>query len=198
MVHRNLTPSTVLVKHDNSPILTGFEHAPDPGGCVCGFPSRREGLGRCGISRGSRSGAAVQQTFGPTSIRFARLSRSCSRAEERRRRRQGRGSLRLGYVDDDPAGRSSLSELDAFLSDLLGEPVPGPPPPPARVLDGRANRILQGPELPHCLTPWFRSGVWGTTFKVVEVDSETDSDLGTYVAKVARDEEVGQRVVLGA
>jgi len=25
MVHRNLTPNTILVKHDNSPILTGFE-----------------------------------------------------------------------------------------------------------------------------------------------------------------------------
>ena len=41
------------------------------------------------------------------------------------------------------------------------------------------------------------SGGAGTTFKVVEVDSETESDLGTYVAKVARDEQLGQRV-LGA
>ena len=30
MLHRNLTPNTILVKHDNSPILTGFEHARIP------------------------------------------------------------------------------------------------------------------------------------------------------------------------
>jgi hypothetical protein len=30
MVHRNLTPKTILVKHDNSPILTGFERTKIP------------------------------------------------------------------------------------------------------------------------------------------------------------------------
>jgi hypothetical protein len=30
MVHRNLTPKTILVKHDNSPILTGFERTRIP------------------------------------------------------------------------------------------------------------------------------------------------------------------------
>jgi hypothetical protein len=30
VVHRNLTPKTILVKHDNSPILTGFERAKIP------------------------------------------------------------------------------------------------------------------------------------------------------------------------
>ena len=30
MVHRNLTPRTILVKHDNSPIFTGFEQARIP------------------------------------------------------------------------------------------------------------------------------------------------------------------------
>ena len=30
MIHRNLTPGTILVKHDNSPILTGFEHVRIP------------------------------------------------------------------------------------------------------------------------------------------------------------------------
>jgi hypothetical protein len=30
IVHRNLTPRTMLVKHDNSPILTGFEHSRIP------------------------------------------------------------------------------------------------------------------------------------------------------------------------
>ena len=30
MLHRNLTPDTVLVRHDNTPILTGFHHARIP------------------------------------------------------------------------------------------------------------------------------------------------------------------------
>ena len=41
------------------------------------------------------------------------------------------------------------------------------------------------------------SGGVGTTFKVVKIHRETKGDLGTYVAKVARDEETGRRV-LGA
>jgi hypothetical protein len=30
LLHRNLTPRSILVRHDNSPILTGFEHARIP------------------------------------------------------------------------------------------------------------------------------------------------------------------------
>jgi len=30
MIHRNLTPKTILVKHDNSPILTGFDRTKIP------------------------------------------------------------------------------------------------------------------------------------------------------------------------
>ena len=39
------------------------------------------------------------------------------------------------------------------------------------------------------------SGGVGTTFKVVEVDRVTKEDLGTYVAKVAHEGEIGTRVL---
>jgi serine/threonine protein kinase len=39
------------------------------------------------------------------------------------------------------------------------------------------------------------SGGVGTTFKVIEIDRSTKEDLGTYVAKVGHNDEVGRRVL---
>lgn len=45
MLHRNLTPTTILVKHDNSPILTGFEYARIPAGQTVALSGSQTGGG---------------------------------------------------------------------------------------------------------------------------------------------------------
>ena len=42
MLHRNLTPGTILVKHDNTPILTGFQHARIPADVTVAVSGRAE------------------------------------------------------------------------------------------------------------------------------------------------------------
>ena len=193
MVHRNLTPSTVLVKHDNSPILTGFEHARIPADVSVASPAAGKDWDAV-VSPEVRA-----QGRGAADLRSDIYSLCASLAILFEGRKDDVGvkaaEVFVLGMDDDPAGRSSLSELDAFLSDLLGEPVPGPPPPPARFWTEEQTVSFRGQS--YRIVSRLGSGGVGTTFKVVEVDSETDSDLGTYVAKVARDEAVGQRV-LGA
>ena len=66
MVHRNLTPETVLVKHDNSPILTGFERTKIP--ADSSVASADAPTGRMGCSRGSclgpeRGGLSLRRVF---------------------------------------------------------------------------------------------------------------------------------------
>ena len=193
MVHRNLMPSTILVKHDNSPILTGFEHARIPADVSVASPA------------GGKDWDAVASPEVRAQGRGAADHRSdiyslCASLAVLFEGRKDDVEVKAAEVfvlgmDDDPADRSSLSDLDAFLSDLLGEPLPGPPPPSARFWTEEQTVSFRGQS--YRIVSRLGSGGVGTTFKVVEVDSETKNDLGTYVAKVARNEEVGQRV-LGA
>ena len=101
-------------------------------------------------------------------------------------------ALSLG-MDNDPARRSSLHDLESFLSDVLGEPVPHPPPPPARFWTEDQTISFRGHR--YRIVSRLGSGGVGTTFKVVKIDPQTKNDLGTYVAKVARDEETGRRIL---
>ena len=94
---------------------------------------------------------------------------------------------------DAPEARSDLEDLETALAELLGETPPPPAPPPARFwtedqivpFNGRDYRVVGR----------LGSGGVGTAFKVVEIDRATKEDLGTYVAKVAHDEETGRRTV---
>ena len=168
MVHRNLTPSTILVKHDNSPILTSFEHARIPADVSVASPADGKDWDAV-VSpevRAQGRGAADLRS----DILFAlRVSRDLVRGRKDDVGVKASEVFVLG-MDDNPAGRSSLSDLDAFLSDLLGEPVPGPPPPPARFWTEEQTVSFRGQS--YRIVSRLGSGGVGTTFKVVEVDSE--------------------------
>lgn len=191
-VHRNLTPRTVLVRHDNSPIFTGFDRTRIPSDIsiasssppVTDYPQtvapevQTQGLAAadqrsdvyslCTCLSGLLAGRNDRVSIGAIEILAA-----------------GRG--------EKPEQRCKLAELDRSLSELLGDSVAPPPPPPARFwtedqtvrFNGRDYRIITR----------LGSGGIGTTFKVVEVDRSTKEELGTYVAKVAHESEAGSRVL---
>ena len=191
MVHRNLTSRTILVKHDNSPILTGFEHTRIPADVsVASPPAAKEWEAEVAPEvRAQGRGAADH--------RSDVYSLCASLAVLFKDREDEAGTaiaevLALG-MDDDPERRSGLSELDEWLSDRLGEPVPEPPPPPARFWT--EDQIVPFGDNSYRIVSSLGSGGCGTTFKVVRLDRETQGDLGAYVAKVARDEETGRRVL---
>ncbi|MCI0422698.1 MAG: hypothetical protein L0312_26335, partial [Acidobacteria bacterium] len=98
----------------------------------------------------------------------------------------------LGLTPE-PEQRGTLQDLDAALSELLGESVPLPAPPPARFWT--EDQIIRFHDRDYRIVSRLGSGGVGTTFKVVEIDRSTREDLGTYVAKVAYDGETGRRVL---
>lgn len=191
MVHRNLTPSTILVKHDNAPILTGFEHARIPADIsVASPPVTREWDAEVApeVRVQGRSAADHRSDIYSLCASLTVLFRD------------GEDETSVGItevlalgMDDDPERRSSLSELDDWLSDRLGEPIPEPPPPSARFWT--EDQIVPFHGYSYRIVSSLGSGGVGTAFKVVRLERETEGELGTYVAKVARDEETGRRVL---
>ena len=192
MVHRNLTPTTVLVKYDNSSILTGFERTKIPSDisvASTGAPTadwdrtaapevRTQGLGAADHRSDVYSVCACL-----TGLFQGREDETSRRATE---------TLAKGLARE-PEERSTLEDLEGWLSELLGESVPPPAPPPARFWT--EEQVVRFRDRDYRIVSRLGSGGVGTTFKVVEIDRSTKEDLGTYVAKVGHSAETGRRVL---
>ena len=191
MIHRNLTPSTILVKHDNTPILTGFEHVRIPTDITVSsadsakdwHPSVAPEVRAQGRGAADRR-SDVYSLCASLQVLFDGREDETSRETEE--------VLARGLANK-PAKRISLADLERSLSRLLGEATPEPPPPPARFWT--EDQIVPFRDQDYRIVSRLGSGGVGTTFKVVKVDRETGGDLGTYVAKVARDGETGRRIL---
>ena len=189
IVHRNLTPRTVLVKHDNTPIFTGFERSKIPSEISVASSGLPDGAPGDVRARGSAQGLAAADHRSDVYSLCACLSHAVpgpgptselSRAAEVVRARPERGTTQRGHAWHD---------LDAALSELLGESVPPPPAPPARFWT--EDQVVRFRDRDYRIVARLGSGGVGTTFKVVEIDRSTREDLGTYVAKVAHDGTTG-------
>ena len=192
ILHRNLTPGTVLVRHDNTPIFAGFELSRIPSErsvASAGPPS-----GEWPPSTAPEVRAQGLHAADARSDRYA-LCASLRVLFEHRDDETSRKALEvlaLGMADD-PAHRSEPSVLDARLSALLGESPPVSPPPPARFWTEDQIVPFRGGH--YRVVERLGSGGVGTTFKVVQLDRTRQEELGTYVAKVCHDEEAGRRAV---
>lgn len=192
MVHRNLTPRSISVKHDNSPIITGFERTRIPSEASVASSSLPAGADLTAVAP-----EVAAQGFSAADHRSDVYSLCVSLNQLFEGRgddlsQQALGVFRLGMADE-PGQRSSLQDLDTKLSDLLGESVPPPAPPPARFWT--EDQIVRFRDRDYRIVTRLGSGGVGTTFKVVEIDRVTKEDMGTYVAKVTHDGNVGQRVL---
>ncbi len=191
LVLRNLDPDTLLVKHDNLPILSGFELAKidslasviSPGASIASkwldtvAPEvKKQGLG-----------AADQRTdvyalCASLAILFQEQEDSTS---------QGALDILTRGMSENPADRAALPDLEAAFSVMLGQSVP--PPPPARFWSEGLEVTFR--DKSYRIVGSLGSGGVGTTFKAVEIDQASGQDLGTYVAKVSHAAEAGQRVL---
>ena len=191
MLHRNLTPVTILVKHDNSPILTGFEYARIPADQTVSLSgSQRDGSDIMAPEvRVQGTGAAdvrsdTYSLCASLSVLFDQLCDDVSN--------ETKAVLALG-MDDDPANRATLEKLDGMLSEKLGESPPQSPDLPARFWT--EDQVIHFRNRDYRIVSRLGSGGIGTTFKVVGIDRASGTDLGAYVAKVVHDEETGRRVL---
>jgi len=192
MVHRNLTRKTILVKHDNMPILTGFDRTKIPSDISVASPGPPGGgwdsatapeVRQNGLGSADRRSDVYSLCVCLTGLFQGRGDNTSARAIEK---------LSQGLADD-PEARATLGELEVFLSELLGDSVPAMPPPPARFWT--EDQVVRFRERDYRIVARLGSGGVGTTFKVVEIDRTTKEDLGTYVAKVGHNEESGRRVL---
>lgn len=192
LVHRRLTPQTILVRYDSTPIFTGFDRTRIPSDISVASssppaddsePTHAPEVQEQGLS-GADQRSDVFSLCSCLSALFAGRTDSLSAGAVE--------ILKAGQTPE-PERRSNLEDLERSLSELLGDSVPAPAAPPARFwtedqdvrFHGRDYRILTR----------LGSGGIGTTFKVVELDRSTQEELGTYVAKVAHEGDFGQRVL---
>ncbi len=191
MLHRNLTAGTILVRHDNTPILTGFQYARIPADVTVAVSGgtedewddavapevRQQGL------RAADRRSDVYSLCTSLSVLFVERDDNESLAASM--------ALDEGRADD-PAERTTLEKLRDSLSARLGEP-PAVVAPPARFWT--EDQVVNFRDRDYRIVSRLGSGGVGTTFKVVRIDRATGGDLGAYVAKVVSDEETGRRVL---
>ena len=192
LCHRNLTPRTILVRHDNAPIFTGFELSRIPADVSVASPGappggwgdetapeiRAQGLGAADRRSDVYALCACLTTLFPD--------------RESETNRQILDLLAEGRRDA-PEARIETEALETNLAALLGEAPPQPPPPPARFWT--EGQVVRFRDRDYRIVSRLGSGGVGTTFKVVQINHTTGEDLGTYVAKIAHDEETGRRVL---
>lgn len=192
MVHGNLSPDSILVMHDNSPVLTGFGYARPPGGTThadrVGAQSGWPEVVPPEVQDGTLGGPGLQQD----------IYSLCASLQMIFRDHSDDGQVNMAQeifatgMREPPAARASLEELDRQLRKLLGGSSPTPAAPPARFwTEGQEVRFRgRGYRIVSCLG----SGGAGTAFKVVELDSSTKEEIGTFVGKVAHDKTHGDRI----
>ncbi|MGH7495187.1 MAG: protein kinase domain-containing protein [bacterium] len=192
IIHRNLNPRTILVKHDNSSILTGFERTRIPSEI-----SVASSILPVGQYLATVAPEVQAQGLAGADYRSDIYSLCASLSQLFQGRPDDLSERALNVfargLTPEAEQRGTLHELEAAISELLGESVPPPPPPPARFWT--EDQVIRFRDRDYRIVSRLGSGGVGATFKVVEIDRSTREDLGTYVAKVAHEGEMGGRVL---
>ena len=192
MIHRNLTPETILVKHDNSPILTGFERTRIPSNISVASAGVSAEESESEISPEVRAqGLSAADHRSDVYSLCASLAK-LFRGREDELNHQVEETLAMG-LEEGPGARATLQDLEESLSGLLGEPAPPRAPPPVRFWT--EGQVVPFRDRDYRIVERLGSGGIGTVFKVVEIDQSTKEDLGTYVAKAGCDQDAGRLVL---
>jgi serine/threonine protein kinase len=192
IIHRNLNPQTILVKFDNSPILTGFELTRIPFEASVASASLPKGPHLVFIAPEVRAqGLPVADHRSDVYSLCASLTLLFQDQEDDLSRQAANVLARGTAVES--SQRAALKDLEADLCVLLGEARRLPAPPPARFWT--EDQIIRFHDSDYRIVSRLGSGGIGTAFKVVEIDQETQDELGTYVAKVAHDADSGRKAL---
>lgn len=196
ILHRNLTPETIHVRSNNEPLLTQFHLAKITGSqtVAAAAPKSIAGLEAYTAPEVRESGIGVSSASSDIFSLCASLCVIFRNAPEECKSQQTDeilDVLEFG-LEADPAKRASLEEIESYLSEIFDEPEPTRQIVPAVKywdedtifeLHGRNYRVITK----------LGQGGFGTTFKVNEVNPETNENLsGPYVAKVITNEVAGE------
>lgn len=192
LLHRNITPASILVKFDNSPILTGFKQARIP---------TYQSVATTNLATGTYSDTVAPEVQSqglsaadPRSdiyslcacLNYLFQSRSDDKSREA-------VALFARGITDRPEKRISLEDLTAGLAKLLGEVEPLPQRPLARFWS--EGQIVEFRDQKYRILSRLGNGGVGMTFKVIEMDRDSNEDLNIFVAKVVSDKDIANRVL---
>jgi len=191
-LHRNISPKTILVKHDNTPILSGFGLAKIPSEV-----SISNSLAPQGDWNPTVAPEVLERGLAVADKRSDIYSLSASLCVlfdqgENQENNAVTDALKKGMAEA-PDDRLDLKQMESILSELLGESAPLASPPPARYWT--EDQIVRFRDRDYRIVSRLGSGGVGMTFKVVEINRSTKEDVGTYVGKVAHNQETGSRVL---
>ena len=191
MIHRNLNTKNILVKHDNSPILTGFGYAKIQASSNTIFE----------VSTGEQNSSFAPevrvQGFGRADHRSDVYSlcyclTSLFETNEDSMSQQAVKILTRGLTRE-PEERTTLENLENSFASLLGEPSSSSAVPSAQFWT-EDQEVPFGNHTYRIIARLGTGGI-GIAFKVVQISHSTKEDLGTYVAKVAHDPTIGERIL---
>lgn len=192
LVHRNISPETVLVRHDNRPILTGFDRAKIPEHSTVAVDGATQDSDATFVApevlEQGLSAADHRSDIYQLCATLAGLF--CDRADE-----TSRSSLDVlgGGTAAVPRDRADLRSLMRGFRELRGEQVSSPPPPPAEFWT--AEQVVRFGDNDYKIVEKLGQGGIGIAYKVAKFDSRSAEPLGHYVAKVVLEAPTG-RVVL--
>ena len=191
IVHRNLTVNSILVKHDNSPILTGFEFSRIPLDVTVGskLPVKDSNSTVApevlhGGLHAADHRSDIYSLCACLNVLFEGLDDELSH--------QTQGVLKSG-MNPENQKRSSLKELASSIAELAGETVVSAVVPAARYWTEEQVVSFHGRD--YRIVARLGTGGIGSAFKVVEVGNSSGEDLGTYVAKVIHEQKAGNQAV---
>ena len=192
LVHRNISPESVLVRHDSRPILTGFDWARIPehstvaaGGATQDFDTKflaPEVLEQ-GLSAADHRSDIYQLCATLAEIFSDRVDETS---------RSSLDVLRSGIAAV-PRDRADLQSLVRGLRELRGEQVSRPAPPPAEFWT--ADQIVSLGSSEYKIVEKLGQGGIGIAYKVAKVDPQSEEPLGHYVAKVVLEAPTGPVVL---
>ena len=180
------------MRYDNVPIFTGFELSKIPADVSVASPGSPPG------GWGDETAPEIRAQGLEAADRRSDVYALCASLTSLFPDRESETNRRiLGLLAEGmaaaPEARIETEALETKLAALLGEAPPPPPPPPARFWT--EDQVVPFRDRDYRIVSRLGSGGVGTTFKVVQLDLTTGDDLGTYVAKIAHDEETGRRVL---
>jgi serine/threonine protein kinase len=192
LVHRNLTPRTILVRHDGTPVISGLHLLKIPADItVAAAPVLSPGWDRVAAPEVKKKGLACADQRSDVYSLCASL-RLFFEGSDHPLSLQASEILNGGMFEA-PERRRSLSDLAEAFGVLLGESAPVPSPPPARYWT--EDQVIRFRERDYRIVTRLGGGGVGATFKIVEIDRESKDELGTYVAKVVFSPEIGKKVL---
>lgn len=192
LVHRNISPETILVRHDNRPILTGFDRAKIP------EHSTVPAVGATSESDETFVAPEVREQGLGAADHRSDIYQFCATLAELFSGRTDEASHRAlealdGGTAVAPNDRTDLRSLERAFRELSGEQVSRPPPPPAEFWT--ADQIVTFGGNDYKIVEKLGQGGIGIAYKVAKLDPRSAEPLGHYVAKVVLEAPTG-RVVL--